>query len=157
MGAVGLARFRAEAEAVAKLSHANIVQIYETGEHEGRPYFSLELVDGGSLDQRILESPASPRAAASFIETLARTMAVAHERGIVHRDLKPANILLAKMGSQSSIVKSREADSTFSTRGPLVAQHDTQDRGLRPGQAGGRRFEPDQERHDHGHSQLHGA
>ena len=111
VGAVGLARFRAEAEAVAKLSHANIVQIYETGEHEGRPYFALELVDGGSLDQKILESPASPRAAASFIETLARTMAVAHERGIVHRDLKPANILLARIGSQSSIVRSREADS----------------------------------------------
>jgi tetratricopeptide (TPR) repeat protein len=111
VGAVGLARFRAEAEAVAKLSHANIVQIYETGEHEGRPYFALELVDGGSLDQRMLESPASPRAAARFIETLARTMAVAHERGIVHRDLKPANILLAKLGSQSSIVRSREVDS----------------------------------------------
>jgi eukaryotic-like serine/threonine-protein kinase len=111
VGAAGLARFRAEAEAVAKLSHANIVQIYETGEHEGRPYFSLELVDGGSLDQRIAESPTTPRGAASFIETLARTIAVAHERGIVHRDLKPANILLAKLGSQSSIVKGRETDS----------------------------------------------
>ncbi len=111
VGAAGLARFRAEAEAVAKLSHANIVQIYETGEHEGRPYFSLELVDGGSLEQRILESPATPLAAAAFVETLARTMAVAHERGIVHRDLKPANILLAKMGSGSSIVKSRDSDS----------------------------------------------
>ena len=111
VGAVGLARFRAEAEAVAKLSHANIVQIYETGEHEGRPFFSLELVEGGSLDQRIAESPTSPRAAAQLIETLARTMHVAHERGIIHRDLKPANILLAKLGSQSSIVKSREVDS----------------------------------------------
>ena len=108
VGAVGLARFRAEAEAVAKLSHPNIVQIYETGEHDGLPFFSLELVDGGSLDQRIRESPTSPRAAAQLIETLARTMAVAHDRGIVHRDLKPANILLAKVGSQSSMVRSRE-------------------------------------------------
>ena len=74
VGAVGLARFRAEAEAVAKLSHSNIVQIYETGEHEGRPFFSLEYVEGGSLDQRMLESPTSPRAAAQLIETLARTM-----------------------------------------------------------------------------------
>ena len=98
VGAVGLARFRAEAEAVAKLSHPNIVQIYETGEHDGLPFFSLELVDGGSLDQRIRESPTSPRAAAQLIETLARTMAVAHDRGIIHRDLKPANILLAKIG-----------------------------------------------------------
>jgi len=112
VGAVGLARFRTEAEAVAKLSHSNIVQIYETGEHEGRPFFSLEFVDGGSLDQRMGQSPTSPRAAAQLIETLARTMAVAHERGIIHRDLKPANILLANVGSQSSLVRSRDVDSS---------------------------------------------
>jgi serine/threonine protein kinase/predicted Zn-dependent protease len=112
VGAAGLARFRAEAEAVAKLSHANIVQIYETGEHEGRPFFSLEFVEGGGLDQRMAQSPTSPRAAASLIETLARTMAVAHERGIVHRDLKPANILLANVGSQTSLVRHRDTDSS---------------------------------------------
>jgi serine/threonine protein kinase/Flp pilus assembly protein TadD len=112
VGAVGLARFRAEAEAVAKLLHSNIVQIYETGEHEGRPYFSLEFVDGGSLDQRMRESPTTPRAAARLVETLARTMDVAHQRGIVHRDLKPANILLAKLGNQSSVLRQRETDST---------------------------------------------
>jgi serine/threonine protein kinase/tetratricopeptide (TPR) repeat protein len=111
VGAVGLARFRAEAEAVAKLPHSNIVQVYETGEHEGRPFFSLEYVDGGSLDQRINESPTTPRAAAQLIETLACTMQVAHQAGIVHRDLKPANILLARLGSQSSIVRNRESDS----------------------------------------------
>jgi hypothetical protein len=99
VGQVGLARFRAEAEAVAKLLHPNIVQIFETGEYEGRPFFSLEYVEGGSLDQRIGKSPTSPRGAAQFVETLARTMDVAHQRGIVHRDLKPANILLAKLGS----------------------------------------------------------
>ncbi len=114
VGAVGLSRFRAEAEAVAKLSHPNIVQIYETGEHDGLPFFSLELVDGGSLDQRIRESPTSPRVAAQLIETLARTMAAAHDRGIVHRDLKPANILLAREGSQSSIIRTRDADSNAS-------------------------------------------
>jgi serine/threonine protein kinase/tetratricopeptide (TPR) repeat protein len=111
-GQAGLARFRAEAEAVAKLLHSNIVQIYETGEHEGRPYFSLEFVDGGSLEKRMGEGPTTPRAAAQFIETLARTMDAAHQRGIVHRDLKPANILLAKLSSQSSIVRHREADSS---------------------------------------------
>ena len=110
-GQIGLARFRAEAEAVAKLLHSNIVQIYETGEHEGRPYFSLEFVEGGSLDKRIGESPTSPRAAAQLVETLARTMDVAHQRGIVHRDLKPANILLAKLDSQSSLVRNRDTDS----------------------------------------------
>jgi len=111
-GQVGLARFRAEAEAVAKLLHSNIVQIYETGEYEGRPYFSLEFVEGGSLEKRISESPTTPRAAAQFVETLARTMEVAHQRGIVHRDLKPANILLAKLGSQSSVIRNREFDSS---------------------------------------------
>jgi serine/threonine protein kinase/tetratricopeptide (TPR) repeat protein len=110
VGGAGLARFRAEAESVAKLTHVNIVQIYETGEHEGRPFFSLEFVDGGSLEHRMAESPTSPRAAAQLIETLARAMQVAHERGIIHRDLKPANILLAKLGSESSIVRSRGAD-----------------------------------------------
>ena len=112
VGQVGLARFRAEAEAVAKLLHPNIVQIFETGEHEGRPFFSLEFVEGGSLDQRIGKSPTNPRGAAQFVETLARTMDVAHQRGIVHRDLKPANILLAKLGSQSSMIRARDTDSS---------------------------------------------
>ncbi len=112
VGAVGLARFRAEAEAVAKLLHPNIVQIFETGEHEGRPFFSLEYVEGGSLDQRIAKSPTTPRAAAQLVETLARTIEVAHQRGIVHRDLKPANILLAKIGNQSSTIRGRESDSS---------------------------------------------
>jgi serine/threonine protein kinase/predicted Zn-dependent protease len=101
-GAAGLARFRAEAEAVAQLQHPNIVQIYETGEHEGLPYFSLEFVEGGSLEQRMQESPTAPRAAAELVATLARTMEVAHQRGIVHRDLKPANILLGLGGGSSS-------------------------------------------------------
>jgi eukaryotic-like serine/threonine-protein kinase len=117
-GKVGLERFRAEAEAVAKLLHSNIVQIYETGEHEGRPYFSLEYVDGGNLAQRMAESPPTPRAAAKLVETLARTMDVAHLRGIVHRDLKPANILLGNIDSQSTVVRSRESDS-----GSLPANH----------------------------------
>jgi eukaryotic-like serine/threonine-protein kinase len=112
VGQVGLARFRAEAAAVAKLLHPNIVQIFETGEHEGRPFFSLEYVEGGGLDQRILKSPASPRGAAQFVETLARTMEVAHQRGIIHRDLKPANILLANVDSQSSMIRYRETESS---------------------------------------------
>ena len=157
VGQVGLARFRAEAEAVAKLLHSNIVQIYETGEHEGRPYFSLEFVDGGSLEQRIRESPTTPRAAAQLVETLARTMEVAHQRGIVHRDLKPANILLAKLGSQSSDGPEPGTRFVVSARGSLVQEHRAQDRGFWSGQAGGRRFQPDAERHDPRHAQLHGA
>src|SRR5262245_38672996 len=88
-------RFRTEAEAVARLQHPNIVQIYEVGEHAGRPFFSLEFVDGGSLASRLDGTPLPARAAAELVEPLARAMHYAHQRGVVHRDLKPANILLA--------------------------------------------------------------
>jgi serine/threonine-protein kinase len=92
------ARFHTEAQAVAQLQHANIVQIYEIGEHEGRPFFSLEFVDGGSLSQRLKRSLPPARQAAQLLETLARAVHFAHQRGIVHRDLKPANILLTADG-----------------------------------------------------------
>jgi serine/threonine protein kinase len=91
-----LARFRREAEAVARLQHPHIVQIYEVGEHGGLPYFSLELVDGGSLARRLNGLPQPPPEAAHLVETLARAVHYAHQRGVVHRDLKPANILLQK-------------------------------------------------------------
>jgi serine/threonine-protein kinase len=92
-------RFHAEAESVARLQHPNIVQIYEVGEQDGLPYFSLEFVDGGSLDKKLAGSPQAPRQAAQLMETLARAMHFAHEQGIVHRDLKPANILITPDGT----------------------------------------------------------
>jgi eukaryotic-like serine/threonine-protein kinase len=94
-----VARFRSEAEAVAHLQHPNIVQIYEIGEDEGRPYFSLEFVDGVSLAQQLEGKPQTPRQAAEIIHVLAQAMGVAHARGIVHRDLKPANVLVARDGT----------------------------------------------------------
>src|SRR5262249_28030783 len=90
-----VARFRAEAEAVARLHHPNIVQIYDIGERDGRPYLALEDVDGGSLAKGLQGKPQPPDEAAALVETLARAIHHAHERGVVHRDLKPANILLA--------------------------------------------------------------
>src|SRR5262249_54669521 len=96
-----LARFRTETEAVARLQHPHIVQIYEPGEHNGLPYFSMEYVDGGSLAQRLDGTPLPPQQAARLMETLARTIEAAHQRGVVHRDLKPANILLASGGLES--------------------------------------------------------
>jgi serine/threonine-protein kinase len=90
-----LARFRAEAVAVARLPHPNIVQIYDLGESKGQPYFSMELLEGGSLARRLRGHPLPPRQAAQLVEVLARAMDVAHRHGIVHRDLKPSNILLA--------------------------------------------------------------
>jgi len=90
-----LARFRNEAEAVARLQHPHIVQIYDVGEHEGLPYFCLEFVAGGSLDHKLNGTPLPSRRAAQLVEMLARAMHTAHQQGIVHRDLKPSNVLLA--------------------------------------------------------------
>jgi tRNA A-37 threonylcarbamoyl transferase component Bud32 len=94
-----LARFRIEAEAVARLQHPNIVQIHEVGEHDGLPFFSLEYCPGGSLDKKLGGKPLPPREAADVVEKLARAVHAAHQKGVVHRDLKPANVLLAEDGS----------------------------------------------------------
>src|SRR5262249_53310622 len=94
-GSVDRVRFRRESEAVARLQHPNIVQIYEVGEHEGRPFFSLEYCPGGTLAGRIAKALLPARRTAELIETVARAVHTAHLQGIVHRDLKPANILLA--------------------------------------------------------------
>jgi WD40 repeat protein len=88
------ARFRREAEAVARLQHPNIVQLFEVGEAEGRPYFSLEFLDGGSLADKLDGTPRAPRQSAQLVEQLARAIQAAHESGIVHRDLKPGNVLV---------------------------------------------------------------
>src|SRR5947208_15387511 len=87
-------RFQREAEAVAALRHPNVVQIYDVGEDGGRPYLAMELVEGGSLAQKLAGTPQPARPAAALVATLARGMQAAHDGGIMHRDLKPANVLL---------------------------------------------------------------
>jgi tetratricopeptide (TPR) repeat protein len=94
-------RFRAEAEVVARLQHTNIVQVYEVAEHAGRPFFSMELVGGGSLAEHIAGSPQPAEDAAHVVEVLARAVQHAHSRGVVHRDLKPANVLLCASGERT--------------------------------------------------------
>jgi WD40 repeat protein len=89
------ARFKAEAEAVARLQHPHIVQIHEVGEADGRPFLSLEFVDGGTLKDRLSGAPQPARDSARLVEILARAVHYAHEHGVLHRDLKPANVLLA--------------------------------------------------------------
>jgi WD40 repeat protein/tRNA A-37 threonylcarbamoyl transferase component Bud32 len=87
-------RFRLEAELAARVHHPNIVQVFEIGSYQDRPYLAMEWVDGGSLADRLSGQPWPAAEAASLLETLACAIHVAHTEGIVHRDLKPANILL---------------------------------------------------------------
>jgi WD40 repeat protein/tetratricopeptide (TPR) repeat protein len=97
-GTEELERFRIEAEAVARLQHPGIVQIYEIGEHEGLPFFSLEFVAGGSLQAALAKTPLPPRRAAELSLALVQAIHYAHQRGVIHRDLKPANVLLTADG-----------------------------------------------------------
>jgi tetratricopeptide (TPR) repeat protein len=94
-----LARFRSEAATIARLDHANIVQIFEIGEDHGLPFLALELAGRGTLQQQLRDLPYESRKAALLIETLARAIQHAHEHHVIHRDLKPANVLFAADGS----------------------------------------------------------
>lgn len=91
-------RFRTEAATVANLKHPHIVQVHDIGEHEGRPYFSLEFVEGGTLTGRARGTPQPPAEAAALVATLAWAMDYAHQKGLIHRDLKPANVLIGRDG-----------------------------------------------------------
>ena len=87
-------RFQAEAIAVSKLSHSNIIPIYEIGEHQGRSFFCMQLVQGQSLSERLASGPMPPRRAAAVLAEVSDAISYAHKQGILHRDLKPSNILL---------------------------------------------------------------
>jgi serine/threonine-protein kinase len=106
-----LARFRTEAEAVARLQHPNIVQIHDIGGHDGLPFFAMEYVSGGSLADQLTGTPWPARRAAELLETLARAMHYAHERGVVHRDLKPANVLLRRKSESKSEYRNPKSET----------------------------------------------
>ncbi len=119
-----LARFRTEAEAVARLDHLNIVQIFEIGEAAGAPFVSLELLEGGSLDDQLASTPQPGRPAAELLTTLARAVQVAHDAGIIHRDLKPSNILFTEDGipkiTDFGLAKRLESDSRQTESGQIM-------------------------------------
>jgi WD40 repeat protein len=94
-----LVRFRREAEMIARLQHANIVQIYDVGEYADGTYLALEYVDGPGLDRQVSGTPQPPRLTAQLVEALARAVHYAHGQGVIHRDLKPANVLLTSGGA----------------------------------------------------------
>ncbi|HUE69534.1 MAG TPA: serine/threonine-protein kinase [Pirellulaceae bacterium] len=87
-------RFEAEARAAAKLDHSGIVPVYEVGEIDARPYFTMKYISGTTLAQRLADGPMQPRESALLLSAVARAVDFAHQRGILHRDLKPSNILL---------------------------------------------------------------
>ena len=97
-GAEERARFRAEAETAAHLRHTNIVQIYEVGEDDGAPFFSMEYIETGSLADRLRGARLPPREGAELLISVARALHFAHQNGVVHRDMKPANVLLDRDG-----------------------------------------------------------
>jgi len=98
-GTEQLTRFRIEVRAVARLRHPNVVQVYDVGEAGGLPYVALELLEGGSLDDKVAGTPRPERWAAELLATLARAIASAHRAGVIHRDLKPANVLFTTDGT----------------------------------------------------------
>jgi eukaryotic-like serine/threonine-protein kinase len=123
-GPDGRTRFLAEAETIAKLRHANIVQIYNLGEHDGRPYFEMEYIEGSSLARRLDGTPWAPAAAARMVSTLAHAAGEAHRLGIVHRDLKPGNVLVLDDGTPKivdfGLAKSLESDSQLTQSGVFI-------------------------------------
>jgi formylglycine-generating enzyme required for sulfatase activity len=140
-GATQLARFKIEAEAVARLQHPNIVQIHEVGVAGGHPYCALEFVEGGSLADRINGKPLPPRESARVIEALARAMQLVHSRNVIHRDLKPANILLSADGmakiSDFGLARQLDSDSGETQMGAVMGTPSY----MAPEQAAGRTHE----------------
>jgi tetratricopeptide (TPR) repeat protein len=137
-GAAELARFRVEAEAIARLQHPNIVTIHEVGEHQGQPFLALEFCPGGSLDKKLGGTPLPPGEGARLVQMLAGAMQAAHEQHVVHRDLKPANVLLADDGTPkvTDFGLARKLDEAGQTASGAVLGTPSY---MAPEQAGGKR------------------
>src|SRR5262245_35526186 len=133
-----VARFRAEAEAAGNLDHPNILPIHEVGEHEGRHFFSMKFIDGGSLADLVPQLKGDPKRAAALMATVARAVHHAHQRGILHRDLKPSNIVLDAAGRPHvvdfGLASLREGGESLTSTGVVIGSPAY----LSPEQAAGR-------------------
>jgi tRNA A-37 threonylcarbamoyl transferase component Bud32 len=119
-----LARFRSEAEAAARLDHPGIVPIFEVGEHDGQPFYSMRFVEGTTLAKRLAQGDVAPREGARLLAKVADAIHVAHGRGVLHRDLKPSNILIDAAGephvSDFGLAKRLEADQSVTHTGAIL-------------------------------------
>ncbi len=132
-------RFLAEAAATARLEHPNIVPIYEVGDIDGRPYFSMQYIEGETLADRLSRGPLPQRTAAKMVGKIARAIAEAHRHGILHRDIKPSNILLARVGppmiTDFGLAKQDQASHSLTQSGMVLGTPAY----MSPEQAAGRR------------------
>ena len=119
-----LARFRSEAEAAARLDHAGIVSIFEVGEWDGHPFYSMQFVEGTTLAKRLAVGPLPPREAAALLAKVADAVQAAHDRGVLHRDLKPSNILIDASGeprvSDFGLAKRLEEEMSVTHTGAIL-------------------------------------